>query len=95
MISLPEIGIEVVPENSGTHGIGAIKHKGGTKKRLSEKYEGKYSEDRYNNKIMESRIDDPLLGAWNNLLFFFDLGFTFTPIFTLNPNQMLLAFPYF
>jgi hypothetical protein len=70
MISLPEIGIEGVPKDPGTHGIGAIEHQGGMKKRLSEKYYGKYSEDSDNNRIMESRIDYPLLRAWNNLLFF-------------------------
>ena len=75
MISLPEIGIEAAEKNPRTHDIGAIKHQGGIEKRLSEKYEGKYGEDRYNNKIMESRIDDPLLGAWNNLLFFLRFGF--------------------
>jgi len=26
VISLPEIGIEVIPEDPGTHGIGAVKH---------------------------------------------------------------------
>jgi hypothetical protein len=38
VISLPEIGIEGVPKDPGTHSIGAIKHQGGIENRLPEKY---------------------------------------------------------
>ncbi len=75
MISPPEIRIESIPKDPGAHGIGAVKHQGGIEKRPPEKDDGKYGEDPYDNKIMESGIEYSLLGAcfglWDILLFLF------------------------